>query len=94
MTGAETSITRSGGRDLEIETTALAMLGWLRANDPKYATAVKEATKWIGQQRGGYGGFGSTQSTILALKALTLHAKKNAHPPESRRDSAAASAAR
>ncbi|HZP14561.1 MAG TPA: alpha-2-macroglobulin family protein, partial [Nocardioides sp.] len=83
VTGAVTSITRSGGRDLEIETTAIALLGWLRANDPKYATTIKEATKWISQQRGGYGGFGSTQSTILALKALILHAKKSAHPPES-----------
>jgi hypothetical protein len=83
VVGAVTSVTNSGGRDLEIETTALAMLGWLRANDPKYATATKAATKWISQQRGGYGGFGSTQSTILALKALTLHAKKAAHPAES-----------
>ena len=83
MTGAVTSVTSSGGRDLEIETTALAMLGWLRANDPKYGATTKAATKWISQQRGGYGGFGSTQSTILALKALTLHAKKSAHPAES-----------
>jgi hypothetical protein len=83
VTGAVTSITRSGGRDLQIETTALALLGWLRANDPKYAVTVKEATKWISQQRGGHGGFGSTQSTILALKALTLYAKKSAHPAES-----------
>jgi len=83
VTGAVTSVTNSGGRDLEIETTALSMLGWLRANDPKYATSVKVATKWSSQQRGGYGGFGSTQSTILALKALTLHAKKSAHPAES-----------
>src|SRR5262249_19238056 len=30
---------------------------------------------WIGKQRGGYGGFGSTQSTILALKALIAHTK-------------------
>jgi uncharacterized protein YfaS (alpha-2-macroglobulin family) len=82
VTGAVTSITRSGGRALEIETTALALLGWLRTNDPKYATTVKEATKWISQQRGGYGGFGSTQSTILALKALTLHATKTKHPAE------------
>lgn len=82
VTGAETSITRSGGRDLEIETTAMAMLGWLRANDAKYAGAVKDATKWLSQQRGGYGGFGSTQSTIMALKALILHAKKSAHPAE------------
>jgi len=83
VTGAVTSITRSGGRDLEIETTALALLGWLRANDPKYAAAIKDATKWISQQRGGYGGFGSTQSTIMALKALILFAKKSAHPAES-----------
>ncbi|VTU02728.1 a-macroglobulin complement component : TonB-dependent receptor OS=Hyalangium minutum GN=DB31_3602 PE=4 SV=1: A2M_N: A2M: Thiol-ester_cl: A2M_comp [Gemmataceae bacterium] len=83
VTGATTSITRSGGRDLDIETTGLAMLGWLRANDPKYATTVKAATKWISQQRGGRGGFGSTQSTILALKALTVYAKMMAHPAES-----------
>ena len=83
ITGAVTSITRSGGRDLEIEVTALALLGWLRTNDPAYGTAIKDATKWIAQQRGGYGGFGSTQSTIMALKALALFAKKNAHPAES-----------
>lgn len=83
ITGAVTSITRSGGRDLDIETTALTLLGWLRANDARYAGAVKEATKWLSQQRGGYGGFGSTQSTILALKALTLHARKAARPAES-----------
>jgi hypothetical protein len=80
--GAVTSITHSGGRDLEIETTALALLGWLRANDPTYTTTIKDATKWISAQRGGYGGFGSTQSTIMALKALALYAKKNAHPAE------------
>jgi hypothetical protein len=83
VTGAVTSITHSGGRDLEIEATALALLGWMRANDPKYAAAVKDATKWISQQRGADGGFGSTQSTVLALKALTLYAKKSAHPAES-----------
>jgi anti-sigma-K factor RskA len=83
VTGGETSITRSGGRDLEIETTAITMLGWMRANEPKYLATVKEATKWISQQRGGYGGFGSTQSTIMALKALILYAKKSAQPSES-----------
>jgi hypothetical protein len=82
VTGAVTSITRSGGRDLEIETTSITLLGWMRANNPKYATAIKDATKWISQQRGGYGGFGSTQSTIMALKALIAHAQANAHPAE------------
>src|SRR5262249_36555258 len=83
VTGAVTSVTCSGGQALEIETTALAMLGWLRANDPKYVPTIKEATQWLSQQRGGYGAYGSTQSTILALKALTLQAKKSAHPTES-----------
>src|SRR5262249_16893411 len=36
----------------------------------------------IGQQRGGYGGFGSTQSTILALKALIAYTKANKKTPE------------
>ena len=71
----QTSITGSGGRDLQIETTALAVLGWLKANRPGRVQRQRsqKAVKWIGQQRGGYGGFGSTQSTILALKALIAH---------------------
>lgn len=81
--GAVTSITRSGGRDLQIETTAIAVLGFLKANRvDRYQQAVAGAAKWIGQQRGGYGGFGSTQSTIMALKALIAFAKANAHPAE------------
>jgi hypothetical protein len=44
---------------------------------------VQKAVKWIGQQRGGYGGFGSTQSTILALKALIAYAKANKKTAES-----------
>jgi hypothetical protein len=79
----KTSITGSGGRDLQIETTGLSTLGWLKANRPEVFTQpVEKAVKWIGQQRGGYGGFGSTQSTILALKALIAHAKANKKAPE------------
>jgi hypothetical protein len=79
----KTSITGSGGRDLQIETTALAVLGWLKANHPgDFTLPVEKAVKWIGQQRGGYGGFGSTQSTILALKALIAHARANKKTPE------------
>jgi len=82
LQGAETSITHSGGRDLEIEATAMAMLGWVRVKDVAFAATVKLATKWVSQQRGGYGGFGSTQSTIMALKALIAQAKASAHPAE------------
>src|SRR5262249_21255748 len=77
------SITCSGGRDLQIETTALAVLAWLKANQPgDFALPLEKAIKWIGQQRGGYGGFRSTQSTILALKALIAHTKANKKPAE------------
>ena len=79
----QTSITGSGGRDLQIETTALAVLGWLKANArPSSTPTVQKAVKWIGQQRGGYGGFGSTQSTILALKALIAYTKANKRTAE------------
>jgi hypothetical protein len=73
----QTSITHSSGRDLQIETTALAVLGWLKGNPGEFAQPLRKAIEWIGRQRGGYGGFGSTQSTILALKALIAYTKAN-----------------
>ncbi len=83
LDGAKTSITGSGGRTLEIETTALAVLGWLKTDRPAdFASVVRAAVTWIGKQRGGYGGFGSTQSTILALKALIAYTKANKKTPE------------
>jgi hypothetical protein len=82
LEAAQTSITGSGGRDLAIETTALALLAWLRANSPAFDGNIRAAVKWIGQQRGAFGGFGSTQSTILALKALIAHARANKRTPE------------
>jgi hypothetical protein len=83
VTGAVTSVTCSGGQALEIETTAFALLGWLHARDPKYMPTIKEATRWISTQRGGLGAFGSTQSTIMALKALIRYADATKHPAES-----------
>ncbi|MBI3412246.1 MAG: hypothetical protein HY040_28275 [Planctomycetes bacterium] len=86
LTGAATSITGSAGRDLEIETTALGVLGWLRANRPEeFHQNIDKAVKWLGKQRGGHGAFGSTQSTILALKALiafTQDRRKAVQPGE------------
>lgn len=82
LDAAETSITRSGGRDLQIETTSLALLAWLKANPGAFNANIQRAIRWLGQQRGGYGGFGSTQSTILALKALILYTKANKKTPE------------
>jgi hypothetical protein len=79
--GAKTSITGSGGRDLVVETTALATLGWLKANRPDlYAINIDKAAQWLGKQRGSAGAFGSTQSTILALKALIARAHAHKRP--------------
>jgi alpha-2-macroglobulin-like protein len=69
------SITRSGGQSLQIETTALAALAWLKS--PEFAAQANKAVKWIVGQRQGGGGFGSTQATILALKAIVAHAQAN-----------------
>jgi hypothetical protein len=71
--GATRSITYSYGRDIQIETTALAVLGWLkvhRQRPTEYRPNLQSAIKWLGQQRGPWGGFGSTQATVLTLKAL------------------------
>jgi hypothetical protein len=83
LEGTSTSITGSAGRDLRIETTALAVLAWLKANQPgAFNPAVQSAVRWIGQQRGGHGAFGSTQSTILALKALIAFTQANKQTAE------------
>jgi hypothetical protein len=73
----ETSITGSGGRDLQIETTSLALLAWLKANPASFNGPIQKGVRWVGQQRGGHGAFGSTQSTILALKALIAYTRAN-----------------
>ncbi len=76
--GAETSITGSHGRDLAVETTALAILGWLKAERPAdFNPNLQNALRWLGQQRRGEGSYGGTQATILALKASLAHAQKN-----------------
>lgn len=72
------SITRSGGVSLSVETTALAALALLK--QPAFALQANKAVEWIVKNRQGGGGFGSTQATVLALKALVDHAKANKHP--------------
>jgi len=67
------TITRSGGLSLQMETTALAAMAWLKT--PRTAAHANKAVEWISSNRQGSGGFGSTQATILALKALIQHAK-------------------
>jgi hypothetical protein len=73
LVGKEGSITRSGGQALAMETTALAALAWLKL--PEFRGHAERAIDWIVRNRAGDGSFGSTQATVLALKALVEHAK-------------------
>jgi len=73
LEGTQGSITRSGGQSLKVETTALALLAWLKV--PQFSPQAKKAVEWLIAARGGSGGFGSTQATILALKALIENSK-------------------
>lgn len=71
---ADHSITRSGGKSLQVETTSIALLAFLKAPKTTVATTTK-AAEFLVSARDGYGSFGSTQGTVLALKALTEFAK-------------------
>jgi hypothetical protein len=75
--GAITSITHSGGEALTIETTALTALAWMR--DPAYTLHVEKSLKWI-MEANKNGRFGSTQSTILALRSIVAYDAAHAKP--------------
>ncbi len=72
--GKKYSITQSGGKSFEIETTSLAILAIMKSKTPN-RSALNKAIQFLIQSRSGYGNFGSTQATILALKAITQYAK-------------------
>jgi uncharacterized protein YfaS (alpha-2-macroglobulin family) len=75
--GATTSIVGSGGEALAIETTALAVLAWL--HDPAFAGSIERSMKYLADscQDGRYG---STQSTVLALRAIVAYDRAHARP--------------
>jgi hypothetical protein len=70
--GADHSITRSTGINLHIETTALALLALMKAGGQD--DQVRAGVAWLNKNRGGYGEWGATQATVLALKAMTTYA--------------------
>ncbi|MBI4930922.1 MAG: hypothetical protein HY841_09185 [Bacteroidetes bacterium] len=79
--GTTHSITYSTGNSLTIETTSLAIMAMLK--DPNRPTqATNKAIESLVKSRSGYGSFGNTQGTVLALKALTEYAKANKSTPE------------
>lgn len=67
-TRADHSITRSGGVNLHIETTSLAVLALLKA--PGHLDAARKGITWLQANRSGFGQWGATQATVLALKAM------------------------
>jgi alpha-2-macroglobulin-like protein len=69
----QTSITYSRGRSLQVETQALALLALAKAPQPDFGRLQNLATELF-QQRS-LGGFGSTQATIMALRALTAYSR-------------------
>ena len=71
----KTTVTSSGGISRKVETTAIATLAWLKS--PQYTRNAQAASKWLVTNRRGSAGFGSTQATVLALKALVAMSEKS-----------------
>ncbi|MCH8618207.1 MG2 domain-containing protein [Undibacterium sp. TS12] len=67
-TNADHSITRSGGSNLHIETTALAIMAMLKADG--HLEQARKGINWLQANRSGFGQWGATQATVLALKAM------------------------
>jgi hypothetical protein len=67
------SIVRSGGKSLQVETASLIVLALLKSPQPDLAALQKLTGFLVGSRC--YGGFGSTQATILALQAITGFAR-------------------
>jgi len=75
--GGTTTIVGSGGLSLQVETTSLAVLAWL--NEPAHAGAVEESIQWLADVCKA-GRYGSTQSTVLALRAILAYDAARAKP--------------
>jgi uncharacterized protein YfaS (alpha-2-macroglobulin family) len=72
FTKADHSITRSTGSNLHVETTSLAVMALIKAGG--FDDNVRKAIEWLTAHRGGFGAWGATQGTVLALKAMTAYA--------------------
>jgi uncharacterized protein YfaS (alpha-2-macroglobulin family) len=72
-TKADHSITRSSGANLHTETTALAVLAFLQSES--HLDKARKGIEWLSSNRQGFGNWGATQATILAIKAFTKYAE-------------------
>ncbi|GMV42422.1 MAG: hypothetical protein AMXMBFR64_41380 [Myxococcales bacterium] len=77
VAGGLNSIVGSSGDALDIETTAIATLAWLRS--PAHQDQVEGAVRWLADACKD-GRYGSTQSTVLALQAIVEYDKARARP--------------
>lgn len=72
VTRSQTSITNSMGESLVVETTSIAAIAWLN-NQNTYGKQITLAINWLVAAVKSGGMYGSTQGTILALKAITSY---------------------
>ena len=72
----ETSITRSSGSSLNIETTALSILAWMKDTSGEFSSSVELGVNYIVSNIKD-GKYGSTQGTILSLKVLVEFLKNS-----------------
>jgi len=72
VAGGTQSIVGSSGKTLQIETTALAVLAWMR--EPSHRGNVERSMKFLAESNEG-GRYGATQSTVLALRAVIAYDK-------------------
>jgi uncharacterized protein YfaS (alpha-2-macroglobulin family) len=72
----ETSFTRSYGKSLQVETASLFTMALLKSIGYDW-NILEKSINFILSSRS-YGSFGSTQATILALKALTAYSRESA----------------
>lgn len=77
LSGATQSVVGSGGVALQIETAALATMAWLK--NANYADNVEQSIQYLAEGCKS-GRFGSTQSTVLALRAIVAYDQSRATP--------------
>ena len=70
---ASHSITYSMGKSLQVETASLCALAFMKSATPDIG-AIQKIIDYIISQRS-FGGFGSTQATVLGLQALVEYAR-------------------
>jgi uncharacterized protein YfaS (alpha-2-macroglobulin family) len=75
--GGTATIVGSGGIALQVETTAYTLLAWLQ--DKAYVGNVERSLKWLAGVCEG-GRYGSTQATVLALRAIIAYDQTRSTP--------------